>query len=137
MAGFYVGWSRGEAQKDANGEVEGDATDIGGVADNEEDDVAGMGDDEGGVSEAGIMINKGLGLGGGPIEDDEGVASREWVGSPRLAHDAVEVGKEGGVVKAKDLIEGLPKKFKEAMTEEEVKEAKKQLEQLEVNVSII
>nr|XP_010924265.1 50S ribosomal protein L12, chloroplastic-like [Elaeis guineensis]XP_010924266.1 50S ribosomal protein L12, chloroplastic-like [Elaeis guineensis]XP_010924267.1 50S ribosomal protein L12, chloroplastic-like [Elaeis guineensis]XP_029121002.1 50S ribosomal protein L12, chloroplastic-like [Elaeis guineensis]XP_029121003.1 50S ribosomal protein L12, chloroplastic-like [Elaeis guineensis] len=37
---------------------------------------------------------------------------------------------------AKDLIEGLPKKFREAVTKEEAEEAKKQLEEVGAKVSI-
>ncbi|KAG1368017.1 50S ribosomal protein L12, chloroplastic-like [Cocos nucifera] len=38
---------------------------------------------------------------------------------------------------AKDLIEGLPKKFREAVTKEEAEEARKQLEEVGAKVSIV
>ncbi|XP_072994496.1 large ribosomal subunit protein bL12c-like [Typha latifolia] len=38
---------------------------------------------------------------------------------------------------AKDLIEGLPKKFKEAVTKEEAEDAKKQLEEVGAKISIV
>ncbi|RWW14980.1 hypothetical protein GW17_00021197 [Ensete ventricosum] len=38
---------------------------------------------------------------------------------------------------AKDLIEGLPKKFKEAVSKEEAEEAKKQLEEVGAKISIV
>ncbi|KAG8384836.1 hypothetical protein BUALT_Bualt04G0159700 [Buddleja alternifolia] len=38
---------------------------------------------------------------------------------------------------AKELIEGLPKKFKEAVTKEEAEEAKKQLEEAGAKISIV
>ncbi|XP_074580584.1 large ribosomal subunit protein bL12c-like [Curcuma longa] len=38
---------------------------------------------------------------------------------------------------AKDLIEGLPKKFKEGVTKEEAEEAKKQLEEVGAKISIV
>ncbi|XP_010925743.1 large ribosomal subunit protein bL12c [Elaeis guineensis] len=38
---------------------------------------------------------------------------------------------------AKDLIEGLPKKFREAVTKEDAEEAKKQLEEVGAKVSIV
>nr|CAD1823943.1 unnamed protein product [Ananas comosus var. bracteatus] len=38
---------------------------------------------------------------------------------------------------AKDLIEGLPKKFKEAVSKEEAEEAKKQLEEVGAKISVV
>ncbi|XP_064948304.1 large ribosomal subunit protein bL12c-like [Musa acuminata AAA Group] len=38
---------------------------------------------------------------------------------------------------AKELIEGLPKKFKEVMSKEEAEEAKKQLEEVGAKISIV
>lgn len=38
---------------------------------------------------------------------------------------------------AKDLIEGLPKKFREGITKEEAEEAKKKLEEVGAKISIV
>ncbi|CAL9146977.1 unnamed protein product [Musa hybrid cultivar] len=38
---------------------------------------------------------------------------------------------------AKELIEGLPKKFKEVVSKEEAEEAKKQLEEVGAKISIV
>ena len=52
---------------------------IGRIVDDEEN-IVNMGNNKGGVSEAGAMIDVGLGLRGGPIEDDEEVETKSrWV----------------------------------------------------------
>lgn len=68
--------------------MEEDVADVGGIADDREDDVGLGSNGERGRGPVGAHVEEGLGFGLGAGEDSEGVAGLEKVGAHGLAHYA-------------------------------------------------
>lgn len=68
--------------------MEPDKADVGGVTDDEEEDVGGLGDGKRRFSVSGSEIYEGLGLRWSSIEDGEGVAGGDEMPSHGAAHDS-------------------------------------------------
>ncbi|QHO00922.1 uncharacterized protein DS421_13g410500 [Arachis hypogaea] len=80
--------ARAEAGEGAGVGIEEDGANVGGVADDGEDDVRVGGEGEGIIGLVGPHFEEGLGLGRGAVEDGERVAGSYEVGAHGEAHDA-------------------------------------------------